>query len=73
MQDIFDTWKEAHTAAVTRARESTASWNKPVDFGIEKASSLYGKGKFRIFRLPMPANRFGFDLRCEVVRATDPL
>ena len=49
MTDIFDTWKEAHTAAVMRARESSASWNKPVDYGIEKASSLYGKNKFRVW------------------------
>jgi hypothetical protein len=73
MNDIFDTWKEAHTAAVTQARASSAAWNKAVDYGIEKASPLYGKGKFRVFRLPMPQNRFGFELRCEVVHASDLL
>ncbi len=73
MNRIFDTWKEAHAAAVTGAREATAAWSKPVDFGIEKASPLDGKGKFRVFRLPMPQNRQGFELRCEVVHANDAL
>jgi hypothetical protein len=73
MIDIFNTWKEAHTAAVTKAREDTASWNTPIDYGIEKASRLYGKDKFRVFRLPAPHNRYGFEFRCEVITASDPL
>lgn len=73
MTDTFDTWKEAHTSAALLARESSASWNKAVDYGIEKASPLYGKGRFRVFRLPALQNRFGFELRCEVVKASDPL
>lgn len=66
--DRFETWKEAHTAAVLRARETGR------DVGLESLPSPLERGRpWRIFGLPNPENRAGFEARCEVVSPTDPL
>ena len=59
-------WKAAHTAAVELARLLKR------EVGIEKANE-YGKQVFRVHTLPRPENRYGFELRCEIVRPSDPL
>lgn len=56
----------AHGNAVLLARSSRK------DVGIERAAE-FGKEVFRVFRLPLPQNRFGFELRCEVVGPDDPM
>lgn len=62
-------YKAAHRYAVEVAR----SINGRCEIGIEKFSE-YGKPGFRAgFLLPKPQNRSGFELRCEVVTAADPL
>ena len=60
------TWKAAHTAAVELARLLQR------ETGIEKAKE-FGKEVFRVHSLPKPENRCGFELRCEIVRPSDPL
>lgn len=62
----FREWKDAHTAAVALARELRR------EVGLLKATE-YGKPVFQVFNLPKPENRQGFELRCEVVRPSDPL
>lgn len=62
---MFKTWKEAHTAAVKLAREL----NREVGLW---AANEYGKPVFNIRSLPRPENRYGHELRCEVVGPTDP-
>lgn len=43
------------------------------EVGIEKMSE-YGRPGYRAgFLLPKAENRMGYELKCEVVRATDPL
>jgi hypothetical protein len=60
-------YKEAHEHAVEVAR----SLDGRFEVGIEKMSE-YGKPGYRSgFLLPKPKNRYGFELRCEVVRASD--
>lgn len=64
---FFRDYHDAYTAACHLARQLNH------DVGLEKADNpLDGKG-FRIFSLPRPENRYGFELRCEVVTPTDPL
>ncbi len=64
MQSFRD-WKEAHSAAVELARKLNR------DVGILKAKE-YSSTVFQVFSLPKPENRYGFELRCEVVHPTDP-
>jgi len=59
-------WKAAHTAAVELARLLKR------ETGIEKAVE-FGRTVYRVHSLPKPENRYGFELRCEVVRPGDPL
>jgi hypothetical protein len=67
MSAFYRDWKEAHTAAVKLARQIGH------DVGLEVGDNpLDGKG-FRIFSLPKPENRYGFELRCEVIHPDDPL
>jgi hypothetical protein len=40
------------------------------DVGIEMASE-YGRTVYRVKQLPNPANRYGWELRCEVVAFDD--
>lgn len=65
MASSFPTWKEAHTAAVDLARQLGR------ETGIEKASE-FNRTMFRVHHLPRPENRSGFELRCEIVRPSDP-
>lgn len=68
METRFATWKEAHTAAVLFARE------RGRDVGLESLPSPLERGRpWRIFGLPLPQNRQGFELRCEVVSPSDPI
>ena len=57
----FKDYHDAYDAAVEDARRSKC------DIGIEKMN-----GEFRVFFLPNPKNRFGFELRCEVITPESP-
>lgn len=62
-------YQQALHHAITVAR----SFNGTHDVGLEKLSE-YGKPGFRSgFLLPKLENRFGFELRCETIKASDPL
>lgn len=41
------------------------------EVGIEAAKE-YGKPIYRVFSLPKPENRFGHELRCQVVTPDEP-
>jgi hypothetical protein len=63
----YKTWKEAHTEAVKLARligHDVGLW----------AGKEYGIGPmvYKIRSLPKPENRYGYELRCEVVTPRDP-
>lgn len=62
-------YHEAHAYAIKLARDLGR------EMGLEKASSLYyGKDPgFNVIHLPKPENRFGHELRCQVVSPNDPL
>jgi len=66
MSQRFKEWKEAHTAAVVLARQIGH------DVGIWRQAE-YGKDGYNIRSLPKPENRYGHELRCEVVTPRDPL
>ena len=66
MSLFFKGWDDARKAAVVNARAYAH------DYGIEKVNEFGTKG-FRVFMLPKPENRYGHELRCEVVKASDPL
>ena len=59
------TYEEAFAIAVERSRQSHS------DIGIENLSGPLGPN-FNVFALPNPGNRFGRDLRCQVVPADSP-
>ena len=62
----FATWKEARDAAAIQARASGR------EVGLERLPSPLECGRdWRVFALPNPQNRQGFELRCEVVRPVD--
>jgi hypothetical protein len=65
MSQAFKDWKDAHRSAVELARLLKR------ETGIEKANE-FGKQVFRVHSLPKPENRCGFELRCEIVRPSDP-
>jgi hypothetical protein len=56
----FSKWEDAFTYAQSRANESGLS------VGIEKRKE-YGKEVFSVRYLPKAENRYGENLRCEVV------
>lgn len=62
----FNTWKEAHTYAVRLARELGR------EVGLWRVVE-FGKEGFNVRSLPKAENRFGHELRCEVVAPSDPL
>jgi hypothetical protein len=66
MSLAYPDWKDAHKAAVELARLLKR------ETGIEKANE-FGKTVYRVHHLPKPENRYGFELRCEIVRPSDPL
>ena len=62
-------YKQALHYAIMQARALDGRF----EIGLEKFCE-FGKPGFRAgFLLPRPENRSGFELRCEVVRASDPL
>ena len=66
MTERFADWKAAHTAAVLLARQIGH------DVGIWRQTE-YGKDGYNIRSLPKPENRYGHELRCEVVSPADPV
>ena len=66
MSERFSTWKEAHSAAVRLARSLGH------DVGIWRQEE-FGRDGYNIRSLPKPENRYGHELRCEVVAPGDPL
>jgi hypothetical protein len=66
MSRRFDTWKEAHTAAVMLARQLGR------EIGLWRAVE-FGREGYNIRSLPRPENRYGHELQCEVVGPRDPL
>ena len=62
----FIEWKEAHDHAVELARQLGR------EVGILKAKE-YNKTVFQVLHLPKRENRYGLELRCEVVSPGDPL
>lgn len=59
----FAVYQDAFDAAQAMANSAGVDW------GLEKWSSpLTPDKKFRIFRLPGAGSRYGFELRCEVVK-----
>lgn len=59
---MFTLYRDARAHALAQANATGFS------HGIEKVT-MFGKG-WRVFPLPRPENRFGFELRCEVVDPT---
>ena len=60
MQTRFTDWKEAHAAAYALAKQIGH------DVGIWRVNE-FGKEGYNIRSLPKPENRYGHELRCEVV------
>lgn len=60
----FPTW------AAARAEAQRLANAEGVDFGLEHFTALGDEWVIR--RLPLPGNRYGCDLTCEVVRAEAP-
>lgn len=69
---MFKTYNEAYDAAVRRARETLVAGIRPeaCEIGLE-FNDLFKT--YSIMALPMPQHRSGWELRCEVVRPSDPL
>jgi len=64
---FYREYNEAFNSAIRLARLLRR------EVGLEKGDNpLDGKG-WRIFSLPKPANRYGHELRCQVVRPDEPL
>jgi hypothetical protein len=62
-------YKQALRHAIQTARDLGGRF----EIGVEKFSE-YGRPGFRAgFILPKPENRFGFELRCESIKASDPM
>lgn len=59
---MFPTYQEAVTYARVQATKLG------MDHGLERLGASY-----RVFILPRPENRYGHELRCEVVRPNDPV
>lgn len=66
MSERHEDYKAAHTAAVKLARLLGR------EVGILRQKE-FGRDGFNVYHLPKPENRYGFELRCQVVRPTDPL
>jgi hypothetical protein len=69
MSRHFTKYQDAHAYAIYLARQLDR------EVGIEKGSKLYyrGDGGFDVIHLPKPENRYGHELRCQVVTPHDPL
>lgn len=66
MSRRFAKWNDAHLEAVMLAR-----WLDH-DVGIWREKE-FGKDGYNVRSLPRPENRYGYELRCEVVSPSDPL
>jgi len=66
MSRRFTHWNDAHVEAVLLARLLKH------DVGIWRENE-FGKDGYNIRSLPRPENRYGYELRCEVVSPSDPL
>ena len=64
--ESFKTIEEARRFASKISRECNC------DMGVEKAKE-YTNTVYRVAMLPRPENRYGWELRCEVVKPTDPI
>jgi hypothetical protein len=63
----FSTYRAAFNAACDLARDTGK------DVGLEKVLGPGLKGEaFRIWTLPKPENRYGFEARCEVISPNTP-
>ncbi|HXD50340.1 MAG TPA: hypothetical protein VN689_00515 [Burkholderiales bacterium] len=62
-------YHEAHRYAVEVAR----SFDGRFEVGIERCKEYTTQGYRAGFILPKPENRQGLELRCETVKASDPL
>ncbi len=62
----FTSYEDAYSHAVQRARQSGR------DVGIERFMEYGTREVFLVRALPNPENRFGPDLRCEVVTPNSP-
>jgi hypothetical protein len=72
MSTAFKTYEAAFNAAVRKAREHVEAGlaSEQCEMGLER-NALFREWTIRM--LPLPKNRYGSDLRCQVVRASDPL
>ena len=61
----YTDWKDAHAYAVDLARSLKR------EVGILKAKE-FNRTVFQVMHLPDARNRYGIELRCELVRPTDP-
>ena len=62
--DSFTNWHDAHREAVEQATRYQR------EMGLEKATE-YDRTVYRVKMLPKADCRFGWELRCEVVRPGD--
>lgn len=60
MTHSFTSWRESHSFAQAAANQLGR------DMGIERMCE-YGHTVFNTRILPMPKNRYGHELRCEIV------
>ena len=60
-------YREAFNSAVLLARQLGR------EVGIEKTPGLLGDNPYIVHHLPKSENRFGFELRCQVVHPDEPL
>jgi len=72
MSAAFKSYEAAFNHAVREAREGVEAGRSPesCEMGLEH-NALYREYVVRM--LPLPQNRYGSELRCQVVRASDPL
>jgi hypothetical protein len=57
---IYLLWQDAHRDAQAQANASGRT------MGIERVNE-FGRSAYRVLGLPKPENRYGFELRCELV------
>jgi hypothetical protein len=64
----YEDYHEAFRAAVLLARKLGR------EVGLEKSpKGYYKKDGYLVIHLPKPENRYGHELRCQVVRPDEPL
>jgi len=62
---FYKEYRDAFNAACDLAR------TRQREMGLERVDGPLEKG-FRVISLPKPENRYGHELRCQVVSPTDP-